>query len=209
MIALAERLLEARPVPKTAPPSVREVLADLGIQPFTAESVASYKAAQVAKHRPPLWHRVLGFIDRHLGLETVALNLLVGFIMFFLTGVITIVLEFLTDVSVALGFWEMVVGAVGALAIFVWAPTILGRPIKEPARWQLALFYRYGEVPLPVSRTAELVRRRLPAGELLVDELVQHEYRLDPFLVLRHEGEDYYLAVWDETDFDDDAAHAS
>ena len=58
-----------------------------------------------------------------------------------------------------------------------------------------------GSMPMRVRTLVMYIRDVLPTADLRVDQLVQDETIVDPFLVLRRSGVDYYIAVWDEDDF--------
>jgi hypothetical protein len=62
-----------------------------------------------------------------------------------------------------------------------------------------------GDVPpFALSRALD-IKNRVPAAEFEVDEL-RVDKRYDPFLVVRHGKEQFYIDVWEEADFERDQA---
>lgn len=208
------RLLEREDVPATVSPSVREALAALGVRPFTAGSVARYKAVQVHRHRPPLWHRVLDTMDLAVELELVVNWLLVGFLACTIGGLIALLGVGArivgTAVTADLAGATAAFGACGGMVMICVRGWFRKVQIKLPATWDLVELadWRLG-MPLEVSLLIARIEGRIPGAHLLVDGLTQERTLLDPFLVLEHYGEYHYLAVWGEPNFDADAARAS
>ena len=77
---------------------------------------------------------------------------------------------------------------------------LCGPPSK---RWQLASFWEHqGKMPGYALETAGEIRMRCPDAYLYVEELVQNNRVIDPFLVVKLGTERYYVEVWDEPDYD-------
>jgi hypothetical protein len=59
------------------------------------------------------------------------------------------------------------------------------------------------EVPLFALRKAVQVKKACPEAILQVDELIEEQRLIDPFLVARLDDETYYLEVWKEPKFEE------
>lgn len=174
-------------------------LRDHNALPFTAESVAAYKATQVARAKPKIWQRrsLVEPVSNAL-IRSFPAPLMVAILsgMMFTTGV-------LSSGPVEHLWQSVVLATVTALGI---ASTVLVFSINEhkvfdDAVWQNVPYWSYDRsVPLPVQLLAEKIAHRFNST-LFVDTLTQDSVVIDPFLVVRHNGVDHYIAVWDEPTF--------
>ena len=58
-------------------------------------------------------------------------------------------------------------------------------------------------VPVFVLNYANQIKRECPGAEFAVHELYRElAPQPDPFLLVRHGSEQYYVAVWDEKDYE-------
>lgn len=170
-----------------------------GALPFTPESVAAYKAMQVARAKPKLWQRwsfmrpVNDFLNRSF-----PLTFLTAFgSMICLVGLPLSSRPYWTMVVPALIF---ILSAVGTALTF----RLDGSLVFDDATWVKVPIEAYvGDVSETHRRLAREISWRFGC-EVFVDQLVQQTRVLDPFLVVRYQGEDYDIAVWDETDFNGD-----
>jgi len=71
-------------------------------------------------------------------------------------------------------------------------------------RWELVALDGYlSEVPEFALRKAIQVKEAMPEATFFVDELRVNTKRIDPFLVVAHKGEKYWIEVWNEKKFED------
>jgi hypothetical protein len=97
------------------------------------------------------------------------------------------------------GYWVPVVAL---------APVLIVLPIcssgnRNKFEWATReLRYSRAQVPaFALSRAIEL-KTELPTATFWVDSLEAHKVTRDPFMVMRYEGADYYVDVWEEPKFE-------
>jgi len=162
--------------PTLQSPTLRAVLEELGITPFTPESVAQYKRKKMAavmeeiqnRHglmqevTPAHWERqVLCWLKPDEALHGQADD--ISLVKFF-------------DVGVA------------RMAVYV--------------RWERKPLTEAVGVPDYVNAKAAEIASNLPNATFEVDELRSSERVYDPFLVVSHGDETYYVEVWGEPVFE-------
>lgn len=109
-------------------------------------------------------------------------------------------LPILLAVSFSAWFWLL------AGPMLLW-PVIVGKLIwntslKGVPQWSLVPFKDYeGSLPFRIKTLVDYIYMVLPTADLRVDQLVQSDTVIDPFLVLRRSGVDHYIEVWDEDEF--------
>ena len=164
---------------------LRSALDELGVSPFTDESVERYKQA------------VLVEANKRIGK---------GRMLAVLSG-IGVVIALICFGPALLGWfvsWKVGLGSlIGFIAGCAICGATNGTAITEAAAWEVTPLVGYrSRVPKAVLRTAVALKRRLPQVELTVHELLQRERVLDPFLAARLGETTYFVAVWDEPAFD-------
>src|SRR5688572_2103233 len=164
---------------------LRSALDELGVAPFTEESVERYKQA------------VLAEANKQIG-KGRALTLLT----WIATAVALICLG-----PALLGWfvsWKVGLASVIGFAVACAVCGVTnGTTVTAEATWNVTPLVGYRTpVPKTVLKTAVALKRRLPQVELTVHELVQRERVLDPFLAARLGETTYFVAVWDEPKFD-------
>jgi hypothetical protein len=162
--------------PTRQAPTLRAVLEELGITPFTPESVAQYKHKKMAtvmeeiqnchglmqEVTPAYWERqVLCWLKPDETLHSHHDDIFL--VKFF-------------DVGVA------------RIAVYV--------------RWEKKHLTEARGVPDYVKAKAAEITSHLPNATLEVDELRSSERVYDPFLVVSYGEETYYVEVWDEPVFE-------
>ncbi len=164
---------------------LRTALDELGVSPFTDESVERYKHAavadagsEIAKGKALL---AVSWIGATLSLVCFGPALLGWFVS-----------------------WKVgLASLIGLIAGLVMVGSVAGTTVKEQASWNVTPLLGYGsQVPKDVLRLAVQLKKRLPSVELMVHELVQSERVLDPFLAARLGKTTYFVAVWDEPKFE-------
>lgn len=174
----------------------------IGIKPFVDEDVEAYKVTKARHETPSNWW--LEPVMRHYdGMVAVAVTkghigafaavlLALGWI---LSGLMAVAMLLVGHPAIA------AVLTVGALShFFLFKLALTNQTFKGRATWRLYDYHLYrGNVPWEVRALAQQIARRAPGVIIEVDELVQNEMTLDPFLVVSIDGGPrYYVAVWDE-----------
>lgn len=163
-----------------------EVLDKAGARPFTMESVEKYKQ-EITKQANP----------RFLFLHSVArVAFSVGLFGFMVCLGPALLGWFIS--------WKIGLAFVGcSFAFSVIAGLLEGRATKYPGSWEVTPLKGYAEpVPEFVLQQAIKIKEGLPDAEFSVHQFVQNEEVLDPFLVVHHGDEEYFVAVWDEPKFE-------
>jgi hypothetical protein len=178
---------------EVADEQLKRCLAELEIQPFTAESVTKYKAQAVAEFEAAAVKRGEGELS-DTSLRWFAASVICG-------------LALLLATALASPF----VGNPAAFLVFVGAFVVAGAlamvglliPREAPYRWYLRQLERYeGPVPEFALQTALDIKKRLPEARFWVDELRRNAPTDEPFLsVSLHDSGRYYLEVWNEPGF--------
>jgi hypothetical protein len=157
-------------------PTLRGVLEELEITPFTSESVAQYKRRkmtaamqEIVRRRqlmqevaPAYWERQM---LRRLRPDEAFHNS--------------------ADDDFLVKFFEI---GLARIAIYV--------------RWEKKPLTEALDVPDYVKAKAAEIASHLPNATLEVDELRSSERIYDPFLVVSYGEESYYVEVWDEPEFE-------
>lgn len=165
---------------------MRETLDEAEARPFTKGSIEKYKQ-EVTKNANPrflFWHSVA--------------RLAFGISMF---GVLVCLGPALLGWFVS---WKIGLSFVGGVVVLVGTIILLeGKNTKYPGSWKVVPLKGYAEpVPEFVLHQAIKIKEGLPKAEFFVHQFVQNEKVLDPFLVVRHEDEEHFIAVWDEPKFE-------
>lgn len=165
--------------------ALRRALDELGVSPFTDESVERYKQAVLAEANKGLWKgRWLAYLP--------GVGALLSLVCF---G--PALLGWFVSWKVGLA---AVIGLIAGLAMCV---AVNGTAVKEEAFWRMTPLRDYGSpVPKPVLDLAVQLKKRLPKARFHVHELVQQERVLDPFLAVTYAETTYFIAAWDEPEFD-------
>lgn len=161
------------------------VLSDLGIRPFTAESVERYKALMAEEARPkrPLRDRLLSLVQ---GLTIFAVLVSLG----------PMLLGWIISWKISVVFLGILIGSL------VVSFSINGTTVKSEPEWKTVPLDGYSEpVPEFALKMAVDINSRLPGATTSVCQLVQSERVLDPFLIVEHGPERHYIAVWNEPAF--------
>ncbi len=88
-------------------------------------------------------------------------------------------------------------GFVGGLAMFALGSSLLFVPVKGAAHWRERPIEDLRDVPAPIRRAAEDLRRRVPGVDFIVGELYQERIKLDPYLVAEYRRGRVVLGIWD------------
>ncbi|OHA87686.1 MAG: hypothetical protein A2644_02720 [Candidatus Zambryskibacteria bacterium RIFCSPHIGHO2_01_FULL_39_63] len=176
----------------------RKTLHELGVAPFSVESVEKYKELRVKMSK-----RLLpdSFIATIYGLSAITFLLSAGpAILGWPFG------WFSSSATIGHYFvWTCIVSVVACFALMVYGIT---RSDVWLGRWRATPLKGYSQpVPEFALLTAIKVKERFsgPEVEMFVHEFVRVENEkvvLDPFLVARHQNKDYFIAVWDESRFE-------
>ncbi len=171
-----------------------DVLTELDMSPFSAESVAKYKKVALKdarKNRTKFWERNIYVIES-------VFNALLYVLLVSLAGCI---------MGPVIGSFWGVGGAVFAVCVktcILMIVAIVGLAVLfgdiNDLEWQKAAIANYqGEIPEFVLRKAIQIKQGVPGVEFFVEHIGKKE---DPFLLARYQGKEYYIEVWDEPKFE-------
>lgn len=188
---------------------LRNALAELGIRPFTAQSVAKYEAAMLKKHGATFWARHPGLFEATAGTSCVLsfFSLIAGLVM--LVAACVTWFQGTFD-SLLLCKWFMGIYAVGVPS-FIYFLTALHtkEKSKKEAEWKtVEIGDCKQQVPAFALETAIKVKKAIPEASIMIKYLLQEKFELDPFLVVSVRSgydkvpEEYHIEVWDEPSFD-------
>lgn len=167
--------------------ALRQVLIELKVMPFTAKSVKKYKETVRQKTNmsvSALKHQFLFGLNclYHYG---------------FLLAVGPTVLGWIYA-------WQVsAVAFATGLLCFLGGQHLDGVEVSLFGKWRVNPLKGYPTaMPQFVLTQAIAIEERCPGTLFLVDEFVQGNKVLDPFLVVRAGEEEHYIAVWDEPSFE-------
>ncbi|TSC84436.1 MAG: hypothetical protein G01um101417_242 [Parcubacteria group bacterium Gr01-1014_17] len=158
-----------------------------GITPFSHDSVRKYKEEQIKK-----------FGDD---------NRLIPLFKFFGVSIVLAVASSIIFVSNDAGLVKTIssVCASGFVAMFVVLFIILvcSMSTKDRAFWKITPLKEYsGPVPGFALATAKEIHQRVCGATFFIDEMIVEKVQRDPFLVVRGDGEEYYVEVWEEPGYE-------
>jgi hypothetical protein len=198
-----------------ASPTVRAVLKELGIRPFTPESVAAYKALMVHKLRPRWWDRLGHKIEERITLGELCGQAFRLSLSLFLVGLVSFGIGLWLSIPhvIAQAPWLVLAGSVGTVLFWVLERVSWGWDYRKgDAEWVAfgpvgtctcsdedvtECMHCLAEMPDNIARLARQVQTRLPEARLYVEELLR-ETRFDPLLGVNDGNDDCHFAVWDE-----------
>ncbi len=170
--------------------SLLQTLTRLDTLPFTDGSVERYKAASEVQP------------DMRVVMSTIA----VFFISLLLSlGALPVLVVSALFGFATVAFYSAIVFLANVAALFLSCYVILR--IDNEKTWKLHPLSEYGEpVPEFALQTAVDIKKEFPDAEFYVCALEVNRVIDDPFLVLRtrfgDEERDYYLEVWNESQFE-------
>lgn len=168
--------------------SLQQTLADLGIHPFTASSVQRYKEKCERKANTRL-------AEISACVAGIAVIVWLGALMVLLGCVFA---------GAAAGAFYSAVTFVIAVAVSI-AGGILAAQTGLERKWKMTEIANYAKpIPTYALQTAVDVTQSCPPARFYVCSLKQEQTVLDPFLVVRAGGEEYYLEVWNEPGFNEE-----
>jgi hypothetical protein len=153
-----------------------QAMLEAGIRPLQNKAVQRYKTTAILR----IWLRACGYQ---------ALTLLTW------VGMMKAAVVMRPEIGIPLGVVAIIGGFVVSLGI--WA-------IERPLAWGWRDLSLQGyERPIPMAALAVALKAEAlaPTASLYVEELHQGAYVADPFLLLRVDGLEVYLAAWDEPRF--------
>jgi hypothetical protein len=161
------------------------VLKDLNSLPFESSSVFNYKQQIINQTAPPWYSKIVTAITA------------IGFLGFMLSFG-PAVLGWLVSWQISL--YSAIVLVASCVVIGCLANTAFG--IKEKGSWQVTPLERCREeIPIFALSLAVSIKKELPEARFCVHQFIQ-ERLLDPFLVVNYGEADYFIAVWNESDFE-------
>lgn len=164
--------------------SLREILADQGLEPVSLEALAAHKDEQVERFAPSFWYRHQALLPTAL-LGSVAGMAASG------------------GLAQQLGHgspWPSVLtlGWMCVIAMLIGAGVFRVRAGSHwEERWVPVGWLDDLGVPEPVAELARTVHRDAPGSALILGELIQEEVVLDPYLLLERDGELVCLGIWE------------
>ena len=168
--------------------SLAQALRVAGITPFSHSSVRKYKEQQVAKFQDGNPSRAMFF----LRLALIVLGLAIASVIVFLSNGPGLV---------------KTIGSISASVLagmFVTFCVICVMSISDKtAIWRAVALNEYtSPVPGFALATAKEIHQRVEGATFFIDELVVAQVQHDPFLVVRGDGEEYYVEVWNEPGYE-------
>jgi hypothetical protein len=161
---------------------LKATLRELGVQPFTSESVERYKKQKVRESKRTWRHRFVQASSWVMGIS------LVGFLGSLITSLVT---------GVDLAGWLLFAfPAIGVPAFISGGIVSEGTPNKS---WFFQRIQNYREeIPLPIADRILAIKRGAPEVVFYIDHLTDDP---DPFLVAACGDQTLYVGVWDEPSF--------
>lgn len=168
---------------------LQQAMRELDIQPFRAADVERYKKAEAKRASSNIFLRHAE--DITFGIFVFAAVMLVGS-----------VIGCLAASTVPGWLWLAPVVCVAVIVTDAIAAGGLSSTEIVSAKWKREPLGSYSS-PIPefALQTAVDLKRRCPIAEFYVDELTVEKRVLDPFLVVRCGGQQYFLEVWNEPRF--------
>ncbi len=166
--------------------ALTQTLHRLGIMPFSPESVAAYKK-QIAFGNSP------SFAIRHPQITEFIIGL----------SLLVFVLSFGNSFT---GWFISVYVGLAAIALMVLGLSVMLIMIEKTddgtgGEWKLVPLKGYERaVPEFAIQRAVQLKKELPTAEIFIDEYIAK--KVDPFLVVKHGEEQFYIDVWDEPKFE-------
>ncbi len=199
---LPVRLEKSQKLPATQEcVSLREALAELGIEPFSKKSVERYKRNMA--------RRVTPFSGKILMLLALANNIILAtsIVLVGLIAIATLGFCFLLTLPPIWMGWSFLGTLLSALANFYVFVFFLNDKQITVGRWHSVASWSYQQsIPAFVRQTILLVEQKYPGVRFFIEELRLANHMLDPFLIAldakAQDHEKYYLERWDEPEFD-------
>ena len=170
-------------------------LSDLGIRPYTKESVAAYQREMGTRANRKIDEEFAR--RKHRKYWRVAPALWGSAILWLLIGIL------LVPLNTWVGNWKgaLVVIPAVILAFFgVGATTPMSRPKRWT--WQIEMTRDHGgAIPTFAVQSALAIEKRVPWARFSIEELSRERISRDPFLVVSAGDERHYIEVWDEPKF--------
>lgn len=204
MVASPSQLLERVDIDDAEANPFLAFLRSVGAAPFTEASVTAYKAEQVRRHTPVFWRRA-SVVSR---VNELLINFALVTFGIVVVGVFAIPMLALINPSVLVNAvvleFSSFIGLAGSIKLMF---IIEHTGVYELAEWDRTNFRLHEShfgAPKEVTSLASMISHRFPKSIIDADRLIQNSRILDPFLVVTYDEKDYYIAVWDEPDFNNE-----
>jgi hypothetical protein len=181
-------------------PTLKGILEELEIAPFTTRSVAEYKREKLEEVtqqlRPPLAEEIQEY--EFSNWEYAELDRLKGRMTF----------RDLSDDSHVAHFWPRSLRKAAERRLSGDAPVIrfwktsIGERFYTYVQWVRVPYQDVGEVPEFIQAKVDEISNRLPDATFTVEELRSERRAYDPFLIVSHGDECYRVEVWAESAFE-------
>jgi hypothetical protein len=171
------------------------VLYDVDDAPFTRTSVEQYKEKKLKELNVAPWEQIF-FENGFQASFLIMLMLSLVATVFHISGA-----EFIAEIIVAVSTAALVLTGIFLLVLYARRREALWHNYS----WQRLPLEKYSEqLPFDVAERIAKIHRSLPCAEFKVDHLVceRRNPDPDPFLIVCYGGQEFYIAVWDEPDFD-------
>jgi len=166
-------------------PSLATRLHYIGIEPVAPELLHTHKLREACQHPGSWWYH-----HRHLADGVISALFSCGAVSFIFGGVLAMTFGGLVWSSLALG-------GLSLLLLLLFSGVLLGRLVLlGPATW-IEGDVIWEEVPPTISAMAQHVLHKVPGCTVVIGRLTQDVQVLDPYLVIRRDGEEVCLGVWD------------
>ena len=168
--------------------SLAQALRVAGITPFSHTSVWKYKEQQVSKFQTGNGRRAM-----------LCLRFLVISLALAVAGAIVFNANDLGLIKTI----GSVSGTTFAVVFSVFCVICINAIPDKKASWRVVALNEYvSPVPGFALATAKEIHQRVTGATFFIDEMVVEQVQKDPFLVVRGDGEEYYVEVWDEPGYE-------
>jgi len=181
-------------------PTLKSVLEELEIAPFTAQSIAEYKRQKLEEVTQQLRPSQAEEIkeDEFNNWEYAELDRLKGRMTF----------RDLSDDSQVIHFWPRPLRKTVERRLSGDAPVIrfwrtsIGERFYTYVQWVRVPYEEVDDVPGYIKAKVDEISNRLPDATFTVEELRSERRAYDPFLIVSHGAECYHAEVWAESAFE-------
>ncbi len=170
-----------------------KALKELGILPYTPDSVDRYKKEMVRLHPENFWNSISKLIwDINIFSGIIAFASILYIPTLFIVGLIT-------GTVFLFGSLSLMILALSCMTYWI-TDNITCRREGVWIREELKGFYSLRDIPDSVLKIREDLQKRVPGIVLYADRFKQHTFK-DPFLFAVLDSEKYYVAVWGNEEF--------
>lgn len=166
--------------------SLGDAATKLGIIPISNDFLKAHKEEQVRKHPGSFVYRHRKWFEQYIPMSC----FFVGFAMVIVPAALMLAmipsLSFLLLLGVLLLGMILVVGS-------LFSPEIKA---TGPAMWE-ETFGPVHDAPRVITQLAHQINILVPGSIIVTGKLMQNKVMLDPYMVVRHHGNEIVIGIWD------------